>query len=131
MGWPEQSGEARLTSPQEPRRRILPTGRRFLWLPVAGGVAGVVAYTFVFGESGYLRERALRRELRSLRQEIHALREEAKELHGVVRGLQEGGVEIERIGREQLGLVRPGEVTYRLVPIRPHGSALDTLGPAG
>jgi cell division protein FtsB len=93
---------------------------------VAAAVAVVVVYTFLFGDSGYLRQRALERELSALDQDIEALRREGQELAGVVAGLEEGGVEIERLGRERLGLIRPGEVSYRLVPMDNNGWSLDT-----
>lgn len=118
-------GEARVGTPGSSRdRRVRPT-RRFLWLPVAAACAGVLVYTFLFGDTGYLRERSLRREMRALDREIEALQKEGVELHGVLASLRDGGIEIERIGRERLGLIRPGEITYRLVPMEQKGWSLD------
>ncbi|MCU0610471.1 MAG: septum formation initiator family protein [Candidatus Eisenbacteria bacterium] len=82
-------------------------------------------YTFLFGDTGYLRERAMKRELAALDQEIELLRKQGEELRTVAGGLREGGIEIERIGRERLGMVRPGEVSYRLVPMDKDGWSLD------
>ncbi len=58
----------------------------------------------VFAEARYLSSERLG----ILQQETRALRNDTKRL--------EGDAEVERIAREQYGLVRPGETPYVLVP---------------
>ncbi|MBN1422931.1 septum formation initiator family protein [Candidatus Fermentibacteria bacterium] len=125
MGWREPVGTAGLAHRGISPERIVRPTKRFLWLPVAVAIAGLLAYAFLLGDRGYLQERALRREMAALDEEIEALRLETAQVQEVVSGLQAGGIEIERIGRERLGLVKPGEITYRLVPMDSEGWGLD------
>ena len=72
----------------------------------------------VFGEKGYLKLRARQREVRQLEQELRRLTEENQRLQRQIQRLRTDPAAIERVAREEMKLVRPGEVIYT-VPARP------------
>lgn len=95
------------------RSRARPTGRPPRRAVIVAVLAVVVAAAYVFG-AGFLELYALNREesrlqalRRSLRQQNAILREEMK--------LLQTPAYIEKLAREQLGLVRPGEVAILIV----------------
>ncbi len=99
-------------------KRRLKLRRRALVLGLVGvGVAGSVA-AFV-GQGGYLDMLRLRGEIEGLRAEIGRRREVVERLQQQVRGLEQDSAARERIAREQLGLVRPGEIDF-LLPREPY-----------
>jgi cell division protein FtsB len=57
---------------------------------------------------------------------IDTLQREGEELEAAIAEIEAGGPEVERLGREQLGLIKPNEVTYRLVPAGKTEPGLDT-----
>ncbi|RMG98144.1 MAG: septum formation initiator family protein [Deltaproteobacteria bacterium] len=63
------------------------------------------------------------RELRKLEADNAALARKVAAVEAEVRALQRGDGEIERIARQELHLVRPDEVVYRLVWARPNEEA--------
>lgn len=109
-----------------PRERPPPTRRPGLWLPILLAVLGILVYVFVFGENGFLRERQLRNDMQALGREIDDLQHDGEELEAAIAEIEAGGPEVERLGREQLGLIKKNEVTYRLVPTGKTGRGLDS-----
>jgi cell division protein FtsB len=73
----------------------------------------VLAGTAVFGDNGVLALRRLRGEVASLHREVRVLESENERLSKAIADLQENPAVIERIAREELGLVRPGERVLR------------------
>jgi cell division protein FtsB len=86
-------------------------------LPRAGwiviGVLLALAVTAVFGDGGVLALRRLRGEVAALRQAVEALEAENARLTQAIAELRDDPAVIERIAREELGLVRPGERVLR------------------
>ncbi len=80
---------------------------------VAGSVAAFV------GQGGYRDMLRLQGEIEGLRAEIERRRGVVERLQQDVRGLEQEPAARERIAREQLGLVRPGEIDF-LLPREPH-----------
>lgn len=87
--------------------------RRFIFLWIGIGLLVVFVFFYLPGLSRVqelrLEEERLSKELAEAEREIKALREE-KEL------LQKDRDYLEKVIREELGLVRPGEMVYKLVP---------------
>ena len=89
-------------------------------------VLGVMA---VFGDNGVLALRRLRGEVASLVREVRTLEAQNERLSRAITELQDDPGVIERIAREELGLVRPGERILRFPrTTRPDESA-PALGP--
>lgn len=86
--------------------------RRFATLWVIIGLLILFAFLYLPGLSRFqelrLEEERLSRELAQLESQIKALREE-KEL------LEKDQAYLEKVIREELGLVRPGEIVYKVV----------------
>jgi cell division protein FtsL len=80
-------------------------------------------FAFVYPTSTFFRQRS---ELGTAQEKLDRLRSETQRLQQESKKLQ-GPEEIERIAREQYGLVRPGETPYVLVPSAP---ATTTTQPA-
>ena len=89
-------------------------------------VLGVMA---VFGDNGVLALRRLRGEVASLVRDVRTLEAQNERLSRAITELQDDPGVIERIAREELGLVRPGERVLRFPrTTRPDESA-PALGP--
>jgi cell division protein FtsB len=86
---------------------------RRLVLPV---LLGLAAYYALFGGEYSLFElRNARQEVLAQQRELEALRLEVDSLRAWVDSLQSDSATLERLARERIGMVREGEVLYRLV----------------
>lgn len=83
---------------------------------LVGLAIGLLGYIFVAGEHGYLSLRKLAHQVRQIDSEIEALREANRALEGEIHSLKTDPFYIERIAREELGMIRPGEIVYEIVP---------------
>jgi cell division protein FtsB len=66
----------------------------------------------IFGTHGFLALRQEKKEVESLRQQIRQLQQENSELDKQIKALKSDPKAIERLAREQIRLVRPGETIY-------------------
>jgi len=79
-------------------------------------VAGVLAVLFAaafLGDKGVLQLLRLRTEVEALHRDVQTLEAENERLSRVIADLHDNPAVIERIAREELGLVRPGERVLR------------------
>ncbi len=83
-------------------------------LPLAVLTISVVAVpVLVLEPEGLPRMRALEKELQGVQAENADLRRDVTRLRGEVKDLREEPAAVERIAREQLGLVRKSEVVFQ------------------
>jgi len=68
----------------------------------------------IFGPHGFLALRREKQEIENLRQQISQLKHENEQLDKRIKALQSDPEAIERVAREQMRLVRPGEIVYNL-----------------
>ena len=89
--------------------------RRFIAAVVAVlALAALLAYVFVFSRHGYLRRHELARENDRLQAELEELRDENARLREELNRLDDPEA-VEKLAREELGLVKDGETVYRFV----------------
>ena len=69
-----------------------------------------LAVQAVFGPSGYLKMKSLEEEVQSLERKKEALESGNRHLVGEIESLKTDPATIEKIAREELGLVREGEI---------------------
>lgn len=69
----------------------------------------------LFGDRGFVHLYAERRRAESLLRDIEDLRQDNARIAGQIQALRTNASAIEKIAREELGLVRPGEILF-LVP---------------
>lgn len=100
----------------EVKRRIIIRRRAIIFLLCSIFVAGSVAA--LFAEGGYLDLQRLRDEVQTLEGEIEAGKTNLRRLERQVERLERDPLARERIAREELGLVRPGEIDF-LLPKEP------------
>jgi len=101
-------------------RRKLKLRRRALVLGLAGiCVAGSLAT--LFGDRGYLDSRRYRVEIEALEQQIQERRAQVLDLRLRAERLESDPAARERVAREELGLVAPGEMEFLL----PRSSSAD------
>jgi cell division protein FtsB len=83
-----------------------------------GVTALAVSALAILGYGGQSLSRAwqMKREVEGLEREIAALRAETTELQAVVARLRSDPDSIEKVAREALGLVKPGERVLKLPP---------------
>ena len=96
--------------------------KRFL-LPALLGLA--VYYAVFGGEYSLLELRRARAEIESQRSELASLSKTLDSLRARVDSLEHDSATLERLAREEFGMIRPGEVLYRLVESQ--DTASDTL----
>jgi cell division protein FtsB len=92
-----------------------PFWRRHL-LPILGLAFLALAIHDVFGAHGYLAMRRTETEIDQLRGQIQQLSRENQSLSQEVTALKTDPKAIEKIAREDMGLVRPGEMIFKLPP---------------
>jgi cell division protein FtsB len=82
---------------------------------VVGGalVVLLLAGLAVYGWQGVVRLRQMREQLQSLERENVSLRREAERLAQVIDRLRNDPAYLERIAREERGMVRPGETVLK------------------
>lgn len=76
-------------------------------------VATIVVPLRMLDEQGLPRYRALRSELQEIRESNERVRREVKQLRGTVDRLRDDPHEIERIARDELGMLREGELLFQ------------------
>jgi cell division protein FtsB len=81
------------------------------WL--VAGVLALLLVAAVFGDSGILHLWRLRGEMEALHRDVQSLEAENERLSRAITELRHDPSAIERIAREELGLVRPGERVLR------------------
>jgi cell division protein FtsB len=96
---------------------------RFL-LPALLGLA--IYYAVFGGEYSLLELREARREIATQKQELRLLRQSVDSLTAWVDSLQNDSATLERLAREKFGMIRDGEILYRLA--EPGDSLADTTG---
>jgi cell division protein FtsB len=80
------------------------------------GFSLLVLMAAVFGQQGMLKVRELEKEKAHLAARVDALESRNDRLRGQVRHLQSDPFLYEKLARERLGLVKPGEVVYDFRP---------------
>lgn len=73
-------------------------------------IAAASLLNALFGDRGLLELLRARQEINSLDQEIAALREKNQSLLSEIRALKSSPLAVERLARENMGLVKPGEI---------------------
>jgi cell division protein FtsB len=88
---------------------------------LAGLIAAValVAFAILGGEYSTLDWLTLRRQVREERAAVRAIEAELDSLAKLARDLENSPAAQERAAREGFGMIRDGEILYRLVPQQP------------
>lgn len=87
---------------------------------------GLAVYYAVFGgEYSLMEVRNVRREIVAKERELEELRRSLDSLRAWVDSLQNDSATLERLARERFGMIRDGEILYRLA--EPRDTAQDTL----
>ena len=107
----EHPGTRPVTDPEVERKRRLRHAMFGLFLSLVFVGSSLAA---VFGDSGFLDLLRRSREIESLTQEVERRRAALAAMESHLKRLQDDPTAIERIAREDLGLVRPGEITFLL-----------------
>jgi cell division protein FtsB len=94
-----------------------------LLLPALLGLA--IYYALFGGEYSLLELRRARNEIAIQERELMDLRRSLDSLRAWVDSLQNDSATLERLARERFGMIRDGEILYRLT--EPRDSAGDTL----
>ena len=93
------------------RRPWQPTRGKAAFLLISG-FSLLVLLSAVFGQQGMLKVRELEKEEAVLAARVVELQEKTDRLRGKVRDMQTDPFLYEKLARERLGLVKPGEVVY-------------------
>jgi len=86
-----------------------------------GVMAAAAVLLLVYGGGSLVRVWQMQREVETLERDIASLRDETQRLPRTIDGLRNNPDEIERLARETLGLVKPGERILKLPPSTPGG----------
>lgn len=96
--------------------------RRLAAAALSLAIVGVLGYVYLGGSHGLIRIYQLRRQREVLRHQILELQAEREIMMKENRELREEPAAIERVAREELGMVKGGEVVYRFVEPEPDSS---------
>lgn len=99
-------------------RESLPLRRKALLLFSALAFVALLV-SALFGDKGLLRLAEQRERTRALEQQVEGLRAENAELAHAITALKSDPRAIERLAREELGLLRPGETVFVLADRAP------------
>jgi len=85
---------------------------------VVGGAVVLLLFAglTVYGWQGVVRLRQMREQLQSLERENVTLRRDAERLAQIIDRLRNDPAYLERIAREERGMVRPGETVLKFPP---------------
>ena len=95
--------------------RLLGQTRLSILLMASGLFFAVMLGLAIAGARGFLAMWRLQHEVGQLAQEVRAIEAESRRLRREVQRLHHDPHYIEKIAREELGLVRPGEVVFEFV----------------
>ncbi|MGH7460867.1 MAG: FtsB family cell division protein [Longimicrobiales bacterium] len=85
------------------------------WILAIVFVLGAAYFALFGGDYGYFEVRRLERERQAEQARLHQLKQELELLRARVDSLLDDPATLERIAREQYGLIRDGERLYRFV----------------
>jgi cell division protein FtsB len=121
----DQKSETRRSGGAEPlrRKRVAPAPpavfqRRTIHLLLIF-VAVVLVVDALVGEKGLMESMRARRQYREVAASLDAVRRENAQMREEVRRLKEEPAAIESVAREQLGLIRPGELLFIITDDKP------------
>ena len=101
--------------------------RYVYWL--VAGICAILLGAALLGRDGFLAVIVNQRRLSELRGEVVRLRDDNRLLQGQIRSLRNDLTSIERIAREDLGLVKPGETVYEFIPDKHKSRESDSKRP--
>ena len=103
------------------RKAGRPSGKRqsrksrlFFWF--SAGIIALLLGSAWLGQDGYLAVIANKGRVAELKKEIGEIEAKNRELRTEIRSLRSDDRMIERIAREDLGLVKKGETVYEFIP---------------
>jgi cell division protein FtsB len=85
-------------------------------LLAAAGLVGLGVFALLGGEYSTVDWLTLRRRLAAEREAVRELEAEVDSLERALREFEASPAEQERVAREHFGMIRDGEILYRLVP---------------
>ncbi len=91
-----------------------PKARLFFWM--CAGVIVLLLGSALLGRDGYLAVIVNKERVSELKKEISEIKTKNKKLRSEIRSLRSDERAIEEIAREDLGLVKKGEVVYEFIP---------------
>jgi len=103
-------------SPYKDQKKPAFPVKKYIGRAVLIGGLLVLVYFYLFGDYGVQRIRRQKQEIIELEQTVEQLRVQQEELKKAVELLKTDPEYIERIAREEYGLVKQGEIIYKLVP---------------
>ena len=89
------------------------------WIAVFVVILGGVTFGFAGGEYGTLDWWQLKRQVRDERAAIERLRAEIDSLQKEAQALERDPMTQERVAREAFGMLRSGEILYRVETVKP------------
>ncbi len=123
---PANSGSRRQPGPEPLRRKRVqtqapstPPWRRRALNYLLIFVIVVLVVDGLVGENGLLQQLRARESYQAQRLSLEALREENQQLRNDIRRLRDDPDTLESLAREELGLIRPGEVLVIIKDVRP------------
>ena len=93
-------------------RKILPFDKVFIILAALLGL--LLIALGILGNNGIITYTQLKRNYKEMQQRVEKLDKENQKLVEEINQLRDNPEYIERIAREELGMVKPGEVLYRI-----------------
>ncbi|HVB98673.1 MAG TPA: septum formation initiator family protein [Candidatus Dormibacteraeota bacterium] len=105
-----------------------PKRKRLEWLvyTLAALILAALLVDGVFGAHGLIATYRLRLQVKQTQQKTNQLNQENQEFTGQVQQLKSDPSAIERVARQKMGLVKPGELVFKLPMKRPANAGATT-----
>ncbi|UCE19525.1 MAG: septum formation initiator family protein [Gemmatimonadota bacterium] len=97
------------------KKNLIVTVKKVLGRGLVFGAVFIVLYIFLFGNYGIYRMWKQKREIEQLRQTLEALRLRQEQLKLEAYLLENDPEYIEKIAREEYGMMKAGEIIYKIV----------------
>ena len=107
----------RLQRPPGPRRPLVQASPRTWAIRIGlAALGGWLLYSFVFSDQGILRILSMRREAARIEARSRLLAANVRQVDDELQRVHHDPFYLEKYLRENAGLVRPGEIVYKVVP---------------
>ena len=102
--------------PYRDQKKAASPVKKYIGRAVLIGGLLVLVYFYLFGDYGVQRIRKQKQEIAELERTVEQLRQQQQELKETIELLKTDPEYIEKIAREEYGLVKQGEIIYKVVP---------------
>jgi cell division protein FtsB len=101
--------------------------KKLLLRAAVGLVILLLLYVFILGDYSVFEVGSLYVEKEKLREKVAQMEKEEKDLIATEKAVRSDSLELERLAREKIGMVKPGEKLFKAIVVDDAGGVTDQL----